>query len=115
MLVWKVVNRDRLSATVRSQSDYEYILRYPIGATVWARPKTLGVFCFETYAQALGFRQIQLGDRVIQVEGLGLGTRPVFVHQWWGFVGLADFYKDRIGGSLAPAGTICFPAVRVLE
>ena len=77
-------------------------------------PKSLGIFCFETLQNARDF-QLNHRDMIIKVEPIGKGVR----RRVRGSLNcIREFYADRSDPYLktdTPIGTICFPAVKVLE
>ena len=103
---------------------------YKIGKTVTAREGTLGIFCFKTRELAKSFVHNNWGSlmnnpnptSILKVKPIGAGVVPKSIcrihNPWRHALKLIAFYEK--GESCArtngvPIGTICYPAVEVLE
>ena len=136
MILWKVVTLDRYSAITYNTP---LTLHYSRGKIVTGIQGTLGVMCFEKREQAEDFvsfmsekHQVMIYYYILlQVKPLGTGIRPRFVYKsiYDAIRYLKDgTYRDRLENPKAywdplskihfirkaPAGTICYPAVKVL-
>ena len=116
-VVWKVVNARRESIWAR----WEYHNTYVKGQTVRALSCTLGIFCFDTEGHALDFTdslpQSHAGAIVVKVTPHGRATRPTVISRVNNRADLEAFYRaegDRVVWN-TPAGTVCYPAVTVLN
>jgi len=115
MIRYKVVTDDRKSMN-RSCGSYE--LEYIRETKVFGKEGTLGVFCFKTKKDATEFilaneyTRSKYGLRILRVRPIGRGKVPKYVLS--GNIQtsiLVDDYTD----SEPPKGTICYPAVEVLD
>jgi hypothetical protein len=128
MIVYKVVvKRKRWSAVAYTEqvddanNGRKYCLKYKKGSIVGAIPKTMGIFCFEKKEQAERFADgldyswsCPYWHKVIKVRGRGKPYRPRII----GYADYIDaFYQSKRKQHVQRAwqGTICFPAVEVLE
>lgn len=117
---WKVVKIDLATGKRYSVTATEkYCREYPKGATVKALPNTLGLMTFKTKCQARQFQgQVDIPDTVIiRVKSIGKGKRPSSISIFGGAASFLDaFYSgDGIVTRFIPSGTICYPAVEVLD
>ena len=117
-IAWKVVREfGRVSCVVNAP---KYMLKYSKGHTVHAVEGTIGIMCFETEREALGFREIW-GTTVLKVRGFGRRQfrLQAYWSNTWSNYNLDYFYsKDRrpansVVRPLVP-GTILFDRVDVL-
>ena len=121
MVRYKVVTNERYSITISKGKKYRK--HYLKGKTVEATKGTLGIFVFDNLDDADDFRYIMDG-MIIKVKPIGNGKRVKRI------CGVGDkkatqelnaFYRGftQLWGwglfDLAPKGTICYPAVKVLE
>jgi len=115
---YKVVKANsRYSCMVHGSSLYG--LKYDIDTEVHARPETLGVMCFRTYTDAyrLIHQHYYYRDHciVIKVIPMGRGKIP---HVLGSPQRLKDFYSGVEWNPrrlIPPDGTICYPAVYVIN
>jgi hypothetical protein len=130
MIRYKVVREikkgKRVSAYVNKE-EYElsikyYELSYPVGKIVKSPKDTLGIFTFKTKKQAKAwmrgvfFTEEQVSRKIIKVKPVKRGITPKWIAS--GLVGIEKFYKYGLGGTKTcwpPVGTVCYPAVKVLE
>jgi hypothetical protein len=113
---FKVVkHRTRYSCVVHGSSKYG--LKYDPKTEVHALPETLGVICFTTYKKAYNFirQHWYYGENcmIIKVIPMGKGSTP----QDMGPPSrLHDFYTHgAVSHMTPPDGTICYPAVYVVD
>ena len=127
-----VVKRKRWSAVAyinqnsfpdNGKKSDKYCLKYKKGNIVGAIKGTKGIFCFEAKDQAEDFKRMIDNSgyyyhkhKTIKVRGRGNPLRPRII----GYGNeIEAFYKNRDKnrdkGQRAWPGTICFPAVEVLE
>ena len=107
MILYKVITPDGWSLVTHSR----YRLHYSIGSTTRADPRTMGVFCVDTLADAMFMAHGQV--RVVIVKSVGRVRRPRhrFPHLKPNL-----FIKDRRTATLPCAhGIVCCPAVMVLK
>ncbi|MCK5611683.1 hypothetical protein KAR91_57965 [Candidatus Pacearchaeota archaeon] len=122
---YKVVKkRSRCSAVVNGNSPYG--LKYLPGTTVTAKEETLGIMTFVEKYQAKSFAQ-HLGwsdygrekCMVITVETIGRGKYPKIISSGIQTEHLDSFYFQTDSywkrETIPPDGTMCYPAVKVLE
>lgn len=119
---YKVVkSRSRYSCIVSGCSIYG--IRYEIGKEVYALPDTMGIMCFKTRELALkwinGHYTLALNNIIIEVIPMGRGHIPQSIASP---NNLKMYYEDRpryirSGKSWLdpPKGTICYPAVYVVN
>ena len=88
------------------------------GTEVHARPETLGVMCFDTYKNAyrLIHQHHYYRDNciIIKVIPMGRGSSPLII----GSPSRLDQYyegNDWYRSLVPPAGTVCYPAVYVVD
>lgn len=123
MIRWKViVSKNRSSCSIIKYCKYQNV--YKKGKIVKAKRGTLGIFCFKTKTDAINFIH---GDEeggffsIIKVEPVGKGKKPKLIASIYPFLGvhvtIDDFYRHpkAIFSQKPPEGTICYPAVKVLE
>ena len=97
----------------------KYALKYEPETEVHARPETLGVMCFDTYKNAyrLIHQHHYYRDNciIIKVIPMGRGKIPILLGSP---KRLNEFYTlgcENLNHLIPPKGTICYPAVYVLE
>lgn len=89
---------------------------YRVGRTSKAYPKSLGIFCFNTMAEAEEFADkggSDNNDRILKVNGRGKSLIPEWIDRDWNYPCLAGGYT--YSSMTIPLGTICYPQVKVLE
>ena len=119
-IAWKVVHKrkgKRLSAIV--SEGCKYCLEYPKGKIVKAPEGTLGVFCFREKEDAQKFLASEFYSAspwiIIKVKGIGKEVVPKVISTFITDECLDDFYnKNDDFTELKLAGTVCYPAVKVL-
>lgn len=111
IIYYKLTTKERKSYMVFGT---KYELDYSRGVTVRAHPNTLGIMCYKTKKSAQR-------DRITE-DALILRVCPIGRKKEYKRVGLLtyldEFYKfpRRIRYAVSPPeGTVCFPAVRVLD
>lgn len=115
MIRWKVTGANRISCLIDPNSDY--CCHYGKDKTIKANPKTLGVFTFDRKCDAEDFRAPKcLSWKILRVEPIGRGKKPKRIAAFLGSVDLKHFMEGHwTGTNQIPKGTICYPAVRVLD
>lgn len=114
-----VVNR----ASVYAQGIYQ--LKYVKGTVVTGLPKTLGIMVFDTYGNAEEFMGVlwSIADiKIVKVRTIGKGTRPKYLSMRINEESIRAFYTPGLFGidewcpiAGIAKGTMCYPAVEVLE
>ncbi len=119
---WKVVKSNtRYSCMVHGSSPYA--IRYEAGKEVYALPETLGIMCFKSQRLAemwmCSHYSIDYNNILIEVIPMGRGRIPSGIASPFK---LKLYYEDRpqyIRGNhnilTPPKGTICYPAVYVVN
>ena len=136
-IAYKVLRYDRTSCITTGVLS----LRYKKGATVRARESTMGIFCFERKKDADRFKQSAIvagtivAGTVVKVRPIGRGLRPAYISSGWPWSSqILRWYRElkKLGVNIrsrvsmlkkernvvfctTPNGTICYPAVEVLE
>ena len=113
MVRWKVVTRERTSFV----AEGKYKLKYRKGAIVHALPNTVGIFTFKTKAQAEELMNLVPG-LILKVRPIGRGKTPKAISAWTSAENLNEFYRTGMRNGvdpIPPDGTICYPAVEVLD
>ena len=95
----------------------KYALKYDPETEVHARPETLGVMCFDTYKNAKRLihqhHYYRENCMIVKVIPLGRGSSPRLIGSPQR---LDDYYeKDDWYHLIPPDGTICYPAVYVVD
>ena len=116
----------RCSAIINGAN--RYCLRYPINATVFARPETIGILVFKSYRYAMNWLTVMCRwpfqdideYKIIKVAPIGKGKVPGMRDLCNPEHSLYTFYehRDEIGSNFfhkPPDGTICYRAVHTLE
>ena len=123
MIRYKVViSRNRGSCSIEEGCKYRKV--YKRGKIVKAKKGTLGIFCFKTKIDAINF--IHGNEEggyfsIIKIKPIGKGKKPKLIASIFPFLGadimINDFYRHSgyILNQESPEGTICYPAVRVLD
>lgn len=113
---FKVVkHKTRYSCVVHGKS--KYALKYNVDEEVHALSETLGVMCFTTYKLAYAFLRQHWyyanNCMIVRVIPIGRGSTP----QDMGPPSrLNDFYSHgSVSHMVPPDGTICYPAVYVVD
>lgn len=120
MIRWKIVTKNRSSCILTSHCKYRKV--YKKGEIVKGGRGTLGIFCFKTKTDAINFENCIVGNYlIIKVKPIGKGKNPksiLSILPYTNINNLMDkFYKnlDFVLRQKPPVGTICYPAVKVLE
>ena len=124
---WKIVREDRSSCFAKGK----YRRYYYKGIIIEADPDTLGVMVFDNMAQALSFSAYAPVEfLLLAVEPIGKGIRPKNLCYRMREINMDDFYIYKRMNFFArrssklllsvqtmppPRGTICYPAVKVLD
>ncbi len=123
-ILWKI--DEEIAVSPFTEGKYQLIFR--IGKITNGVPGTVGVSTFEKEIQAFNFRRLSyLQDEmfaIFRVEGIGEEVKRPFLSYFTREKSITEFYrqlKEVPPGSrtvmemLSPPGTVCYPAVRVLE
>ena len=126
MIKYKVVQSNRRSIIVGNDDfmSSPYKKYYEAGYTTKAEPGTLGIFVFHHRNQAK--KWIEHGNRsyqILRVRPVGKGKTPKFIGLWHTPKNLNNFYDIKkqnildpnMTNAQIPTGTICYPAVEVLD
>lgn len=111
---YKVVDQDRKSCFANG----EFRLFYAKDTTVLAVGNTYGVMTFDSLTNAQIFvSKYSPWLQIIKVKPIGRGKRRKYISGDQSNYGIDNFYKRRVKvfGMPSPKGTICYPAVKVLE
>lgn len=118
MICYKVVNEDNTSAFVTGKS---YARKYQLGEIVTAKKNTLGIFCFKDLLSVRKWCNPS-SFKILLVESMGEPLVPEVMCVCYRIRYLNSFYNhdkpkrsDRWKTNNVPQGTICFPAVKVLD
>ena len=114
MIRYKVTRMDRTSCLINRRSCFSQ--KYLKGKMVTADPQTPGIFTFETKKHAQAFMPL-MEQLILKVQPIGKGTRPSHISRDLCQRGLMRFFK-ALASKLTmwpPNGTICYPAVKVLD
>ena len=115
MIRYKVTRKNRTSCIISHQS--RFCQKYLKGKIVRADPETLGIFTFETEKAAKLF----IWPRpwlILRVQPIGKGKIPKLISLYTYQEHLIRFIKNlttKHTTRLIPTGTICYPAVKVLD
>lgn len=96
----------------------KYALKYDPETAVYALPETLGVMCFDTYKNAYKLirQHWYYGENcmIIKVIPMGRGRRPKSIGSP---TRLKEYYEEDhwYRSLIPPDGTICYPAVYVVD
>jgi len=120
---YKIIKkRTRYSCAINGSSLYA--LKYPPKTMVFARPETMGVFCFDTLKSARAFLNrhyyYMKNCKIVKVLPIGKGTMRdeiYLINQ------MKEMYNDLMKNSpvdygylmSAPYGTMSYPGVYVIE
>ena len=114
--VYKVVTQSRNSIVASRRKGYN--LKYKIDTIVAARPETHGIFCFKREKDAVNFCMSRIG-MILKVLPIGKGKTPTSICNLSLSFGipLSQYYSSGTKYHIwnTPTGTICYPAVKVLE
>ena len=113
---FKVVNLDDKSCTTSGN----FSLTYSKGSQVTADPLSLGIFTFHTRQAAERFSEANgCKTKVKRVLPIGRGRTPDHISVFTDTISLKDWYHDVVPEyyyrQQPPPGTICYPAVKVLD
>ena len=115
-MLYKVTKRNRSSCLIDGRSRFGR--NYLKDTIVKAEPNTLGIFTFNSKINAEEFKEDQnfLGLRILKVKGIGKPNKSPRISGRLSSTSLTTFYKDSDSYTFSsPTGTICYPAVEVLE
>lgn len=113
---WKVTTRTRSSCLVDGRSRFGR--NYLKDTTVKAELGTFGIFTFNAKQNAEKFKEAQnmVGLKILKVKGIGKAKHSPKISGSLRSSILSRFYKDGdVYSFSSPYGTICYPAVEVLE
>ena len=113
---FKLTRKDRTSCLIHPKS--QFCKRYLKDAIVEAEPGTPGIFIYKTRRQAEGYARYWNKDwLILRVEPIGLGKVPRKVSYAITQRSIISFIKKlaSMHTMSPPEGTICYPAVRVLD
>ena len=114
MIRYKVTRTDRASCIVYPY-DSKFCHYYIKGETIKANPETLGIFTFKTHKEASNFLTNHTW-LILRVKPIGKGKTPKIIAPWANRNALEEFYEGGpIKTNEVPKGTICYPAVKVLD
>ena len=109
---WKVLTHGRHS----SYAEGKFRLEYFKGKVVKAEPETLGIMVFDTFKNAnLFIHNNTLAYKIIKVRPIGRGKKEPTICSCISEGAINYFYTSKYRGCSPPPGTICYPAVEVLE
>ena len=111
---YKILSRYRYSFF----AEGDYSLHYPKDETVKALPGTLGIMVFDTFANAVAFRGTVYKEcPIVKVKPIGRGKKQPEICAFISQDRINDFYQLKFDFTVEPSpiGTICYPAVEVLE
>ena len=119
MIYYKVVNKDNTSCFMTGKN---YVKKYLPGIIVKADEKTLGIFCFKDLMSVKSFC-CPHHYKIFRVKAIGKPCIPDVICSRQSARFLNSFYNNNIPRynihnwktSMVPRGTICFPAVEVLD
>ncbi len=118
-IVYKVVV-NRRSCCLSAWSPYS--LSYPKNIVVKGIPNTLGIFTFKRLKDAKNFLPTLASSpselpKIIKIEPIGKGTIPLSMSGEGRLEGFYDKSKCIPPHYIVspPKGTVCYPAVRVME
>jgi len=117
MIAYKVVQEGKRISRVIGHSRSIFVLKYKKGETVQAPEGTAGIFCFKRKKDAEDWAfgtMSRFGEyEIIKVKGKGKPCYPEYIlpHS---YTRKFRFWK-KYGVYYPPQGTVCFPAVKVLE
>ena len=111
---WKVTTQTRRSCVIYGEDFFKKYLKNTI---VKADPTTLGIFLFKTKKNAEDFTKNTRGWIILKVKTVGEGKKPKEISGSISIRGLTEFYdnSETAKTEFMPFGTICYPAVEVLE
>ena len=127
--IFKVVDKNTRRGTNFAISRFwaytygpsDYINTYERDTTVRAKKGSLGIFTFKTMKAALKFikpySSLSHTAIILRVEPIGKGKTPLGIAPGGSVLNsILDFYSGKAEGKIPPPeGTICYPAVRVLN
>lgn len=114
MIRYKLTRQDRTSCVIDGRSGFSW--KYLKDTVVTADPQTPGIFTFKTKAEARNFMWYQTW-LILKVQPIGKGTVPKLISHNTDKRSLIRFFKELSGRirMKPPRGTICYPAVKVLD
>lgn len=114
MIRYKLTKKNRTSCVIHPQSSF--CQNYLKGKIVTADPQTPGIFTFKTKAEVRNFMWHRTW-LILKVQPIGKGTVPKLISDNTDKRSLIRFFKELSGRirTKPPRGTICYPAVKVLD
>jgi len=119
--IWKIIKKHTRSSAVLSPYS-RYAIKYPKGEIVKAPADSLGIFCFKTQKRAKEFIRPHAHKNYlfIKVEPIGRGVSPKKINTLYFRLDLQGqlipgWTLSKNNTENPPEGTICYPAVKVLE
>ena len=116
MIRFKLTRKDRTSCLIHPKS--KFCKRYLRASVVEADPQTLGIFTYKTRQQAEDYREYWQRDwLILRVKPIGYGKVPKEISVYLSQRSIICFIKKLASmiSTTPPYGTICYPAVRVLD
>lgn len=116
MIRFKLTRKDRTSCLIHPKS--QFCKRYLKDTVVKADPQTPGIFLYKTRRQAKDYKRYWQRDwLILRVETIGPGAVPKKVSRLITQRSIISFSKKfaSMCSMVPPGGTICYPAVRVLD
>ena len=118
---YKVVTYDYKSVAVLS-TDAAYRITYTDTGVITAPRGTLGIFCFNSihdvrmWTKSCNYWTVHI-PKLLRVLPIGPGRTPKYIADIFMNVSLSTFYDKNYEHSFfgPPEGTICYPAVIVLD
>ena len=118
MIRYKVVRESRRSCFAKGVYRFQYLKN----DIIQADPDTHGIMVFDTYDNANDFRNNHpmFCDHILKVSPIGKGKRVKYLSTGQHEFEIRKFYLKKIWNFVrkrmsTPKGTICYPAVKVLE
>lgn len=116
MIRYKVTRKNRISCMVFGRSPFSR--KYLQNTIIKADPQTLGIFTFATKKDAEDFYGDNYDWLILRVQPVGRGKKPERISMYADTDAIRSFIKEdfsRAGTWIVPKGTICYPAVKVLD
>ena len=121
MIRWKIVKKYERGSCYLPK-NCKYFKTYKKGIIVKATRGTLGIFVFKTKKFAEDFIIDYLASnsqfQILKVKSIGKGRSPKLIANFIFLLASQDinmFYEEGILAIPPPDGTICYPAVKVLD
>lgn len=104
-------------------ANRHYCLKYHKGKITYTIKGTLGIMVFERKIDAENFInkgvsvEYRYNLKIIRVNPIGRGKRPKLICGCPSEGSLSNYYTHSVGAitKKAPMGTMCYPAVKVLD